>query len=55
MPGYDHVFYLQYVHSIVEHAEHVHVGMNANVGNIPVNEHFARFGAGNLVGRYATV
>src|SRR5690606_41252117 len=51
----DDVLYLQDVYRVVQHREHVHVGVYHQVGDVAVYEDVARSGAGNLGGGHATV
>src|SRR5690606_5114097 len=55
MSGYHDVFHFQYVYRIVKHTEHIHVRMDAHIGDIAVHKNLARLCVSDLVGRYAAI
>ena len=53
--AHDDVFDLQHFHRVLEHAEHVEVGVDHQIGHIAVDEYFARVGLCDLVGWHPAV
>jgi hypothetical protein len=51
----DHVLDAQYIHGVLQDRETIQVGMNDDVGDIAMDEHFARQHAHDLIRRHPTV
>src|SRR5690606_30441797 len=51
----DNVSHLKYIYCIIEHTEQIHITVDNYIGNVAMNEYFARFGIGDLIRRYSAV
>ena len=55
MPADDDVFYLQHFHGKLNDGEAVHIGVNDQIGDVPMDEHFARLNPHDRIGGHAAV
>lgn len=55
VPANDDMFHMQLLYGEFDHGEHIQISRVDEVGDVAMDEHFARFQSGDHIGRHAAV